>query len=279
MKSTYKKYISGAVITVTLIAVTTLSAFAQTNNPNASGQTNPGQHQGQWQGRGPGMMNGKSGTNTMPSGVMGIVSSINGTAITVASHGFGANTATTTYSVNASNSTVLKNNATSTLSSVLVGDRIFAEGTVSGTSVTATTIRDGMMRGRGPGTTGGNKPENSGNQAPLIKGNGQPVVAGTVSSVSGTTITITTSSNTSYTIDASNAVVNRNGASSVVSALVSGDYVVVQGTVNGNSVTASSIIDRQAMPANSSVSKGSTPSGHTGFFGSIGNFFKNLFGF
>ena len=123
----YNKFITVALITAVLTGATALTASAQS------------------------MMSGRRvGANAkMTPGVFGTVSSVNGTMITVDSRGFGTNKATTTYSVDAGSAVIMKNNATSTLSSVAVGDRIFAQGKVSGTSVAATTIRDGVMRGNG----------------------------------------------------------------------------------------------------------------------------------
>lgn len=279
MNTSYKKYVASlaiaATITSTSLAVA-LPAFAQTNTQNNQG--NNGNHAGWMNGRGQGgpqhMMSG-----AMKPAVFGLVTGINGTSLTVESRGFGKNTATTTYSVNASGAIVIKNNATSSLSSIALNDRIIVEGTVSGTSVTATTIRDGipmMMRGRGPDNQG-----NGGTgQTPLFKGNGEPVVAGTVSAVTGNSLSITTSSNTSYTIDATNATVKKDNATSSVSAIATNDYVVVQGTVNGSSVIASTILDNQPHPA-SGNGNGPGPKGGQGggVFGAIGSFFKHLFGF
>jgi len=270
MKINYKAV--GAAIGAIALLAAAVPAFAQTS------QTGQQDSQGSWQGRGPGMMNGKPGMAGAHPGVFGLVTAVNGNTITVGSHGFGATAATTTYTVNAANATVLKNNATSTVSAIAVGDRIVVQGTVTGTNVVATTIRDGVMAyGRGPGMMGA--PGNSDKQSdktgdkngktptPIIVGNGQPVVAGTVSVVNGASLTITTSSNVTYSINAASATVNKKGVVSTVSSIAVGDYVVVQGTVNGTSVTASSVIDQPA------------PSAKSGFFGGIGNFFKHLFGF
>ena len=133
---------------------------------------------------------------------------------------------------------------------------------------TATSTR--MMNGRWNATS------TNENQIPLITGNGRPVVAGTVSSVTGTTVTITTASNISYTVDVSSSTVNRNKLSSTASAIVVGDYVIVQGTVNGNSVVASSVIDSSVVPPNTIPPGGP---GNMGFLGSVGGFFRHLFGF
>ena len=102
-------------------------------------------------------------------GVMGTVTAISGNTITVTSKQFsahqwgGSGTAqaspttqptptTITYTVDATNATVKKNAATSAVSSIAVGDMVMVQGTVSGTSVTATSIIDGMGRGMGNGT-------------------------------------------------------------------------------------------------------------------------------
>ena len=215
---------------------------------------------------------GMWGGGKMP-GVFGTVSAINGDTITLSSKGFGKNATPTTYSVDATNAVVVKDGATSTLASVSVGDMVMAAGTVSGSSVTATTIRDGMMMGRGG--MGGANPK-----TPVITGNGQPVVGGTVTAINGSTLTITNKSNVTYTVDASSATIEMSGASSTLASVGVGDMVVVQGTVNGTSVTASSVIDSGAhAAAGSSASNTSHPGGMGGILGGIGNFFHNLFGF
>jgi hypothetical protein len=283
MNTPYKRYAAGLAVAATITSLAmTLPAFADTNinvgaNISAQAQTR-GMHEGAWQGRGP---DGKGAPGQMKDGrkpaVFGTVTVVNGATITVASRSFGKNAATTTYSVNAANATVFKNNATSSVSSIAINDQIMVMGTISGTTVTATSIRDGipmMNRGRGP-----DQPDNGGTGQSLpLKGNGEPVVAGSVSSVNGNAITITTSSNTSYTIDAASSTVNKAGATSTVSAISVGDYVVVQGTVNGATVTASSILDAQ-VKTSAQGNSGNAPGHNKGLFGSIGGFFKHLFGF
>lgn len=76
-------------------------------------------------------------------------------------------------------------------------------------------------------------------------GMGQPPgVFGQVAAINGATITITDSRNsTTYTIDASNASVTKNGSASSLSNIAVGDTIIVQGMVSGNSVTATSIMD------------------------------------
>lgn len=105
--------------------------------------------------------NWRNGTST-PNGMMnrgpevrGKVSAISGSTITLlGKEGFGTTTATTTFSIDATNATILKagsgNNrpATSTLSAIKVGDTVSVMGTTTGTTVTAKMIIDGafMMR-------------------------------------------------------------------------------------------------------------------------------------
>ena len=204
----------------------------------------------------PGSQNGgRFGRGMMGRGVVGTVSAINGTTLTVT----GKSRSTTTpptYTVDASNATVTKNNSASTVSAIAVGDTIMVQGTVSGTSVTAKTIRDGVV----PQTQ------------PAIQGNGQPVVAGAVTGISGSTITITNKSNVTYTVDATSAKFVVTGVTNpTISNVATGDNLVVQGTVNGNSVTASSVIDQKVAQK---------PAGFMGgMMNGIGNFFKHLFGF
>jgi hypothetical protein len=168
-------------------------------------------------------------------GVFGTVSAISGDTITLSSKGFGKNATATTYTIDATNATVTKAGAASSVSAIAVGDTLMVQGTVSGDSVTATKIYDGVP------------PMGMSGQA---RGQG---VFGTVSAISGTTLTVTSkamvgpnNSNataTTYTVNASNATVVKNGATSTVSAIAVGDTVSVQGTVSGDSVTATMIRD------------------------------------
>lgn len=191
------------------------------------------------------------------NGVSGKVTAVSGSTLTVA----GRNS--TSYTVDASAATVTKSKAASSVSAIAVGDTVFVQGTVNGTSVTATTIEDGVGA-QWPGSNGGAKIPGSGGAT--IAGNGEPVVAGSVTAISGSTITITNKSNVTYTIDAS---------ATTYSNVKVGDGIVVQGTVNGNSVVASSVIDNAA---NASAAGGAKPA-HKGILNGIGSFFSHLFGF
>lgn len=246
-------------------------ALAATATPG-----NSGWGQGGWQGS-------TMHVGTRAPGVFGTVASISGTTLTVTSKmpqrpGGTTGTATvtpTTYTVDASNATVTKNNAASTLSAVSVGDMVMVQGTVSGTNVTATTIHDGlvpMRAGMHPGQKPGGAQPNS-----IIQGNGEPVVGGSITAINGSVLTITNKSNVTYSVDATNATIEKGNATSTLSSVTVGDNVLVQGTVNGSSITASSVIDQGVAPAAGSTA--TPPKGVMGFFSGIGGFFAHLFGF
>lgn len=187
-------------------------------------------------------------------GVFGTVSAVSGTTITVSSKGFGKNATATTYTVNAANAAVTKNGASSSVSSIAVGDSVMVQGTVSGNSVTATKIDDGMMGGMGAMDHQG--------------------VFGTVASISGSTLTVTSramgghdndtdsdnGSATTYTVNAASATIMKNGATSSLSAIAVGDTVMVQGTVSGSAVTATKINDGVVPGAGGMGGKGTGPS-------------------
>lgn len=216
--------------------------------------------------------------------VVGKVDSVSGNTLTVTSRPWhrgpagSTTTQSTTYTVDASGATVTKDGQTSSVSNIAVGDFVAVQGTVSGTTVTATNIRDGMMRGpRGRDRSAWGKNATSTVAAFPIQGNGDPVIGGTVSAVSSSTLTVTAKAGQTYAVNASGAKVVKPGVPSATLSNISvGDAVIVQGTVNGTSVAASSIIDQAA--AVGSGSDGNPPPGR-GFFGRIGGFFTRLFGF
>ncbi len=220
---------------------------------------------------------GAAGWAERTHGIYGTVSAANGSTLTVTSMGFGPNAAQTTYTVNAANAAVMKDGAASTLSAIAVGDRVIVQGTVTGTTVAATAIRDGVPQrlrdGTGPADW---------HVTPLVAGDGQPIIGGSVTAVSGTTLTVTNQSNVTYTVDAANATVTKGNAASTLSGVSVGDNVIVQGTVNGTSVTASSVQDQGTTPSgeitSSTVAHGKQGE-QSGFFGAIFGFFQHLFGF
>jgi Domain of unknown function (DUF5666) len=224
------------------------------------------------------MMHGRAGFGGGPGGggmmhlpgVFGSVTAINGTTLSVQSIQFSTSTQATssvTYSVDASNATVIKDNATSTVSAIDVGDTVAVRGTVSGDSVTATNIFDGkFMMGRG-GPGGG--PFNASSTWQNHMASSTPSISGTVSAVSGSILTVTGSDGTVYTVDTTNATLIKQGnPTNSISAINVGDSVQIQGTVSGTSVTATVVLDNVA-----------ASSTHPGFLGTITSFFSNIFHF
>jgi hypothetical protein len=248
------------------------TAFADTNNT----QPTPAP-QGQREGR------GMEVRARMIPRVFGTVASINGNIITVTSvrGEKDRNRSTTTFTIDATNAKIFKNNATSTIQSIVTGDTIVARGTLKGTNLVATEIRDGkpmMGRGDNQNDRNGQKENDDKNKrassTPVIVGNGQPVVGGSVTTINGSTLTITNKSGVVYTIDATNAVIQKGDSKSTVASIAVGDTVVVQGSVNGQSIVASSVLDQANVPKNDGESKSASA-----FFGGIKNFFSHMFGF
>ncbi len=258
-----KKYV------YTLIALIAIATLAGAVSVSAQEDNQPGNNAS---------FNGRMhGRGTMKPSVFGTVSAVSGNIITMAGRqGFGANSTTATYTVDTTNAKITKNNAAGTIASIVVGDTIAVQGTMTGTNIVATTIRDGVMNG-----ASGNmkKPDNTdkpNQDLSTIVGNGQPVIAGSITAINGNTITITNKSNITYAVDVSSAKFVVIGVTSAtISNVKVGDNIVVQGAINGTSVTASSIIDQTKPVATSGTNNGE----HKGFFGTIGSFFSHLFGF
>lgn len=270
MKNT-KRHVPGFLILLALIGLTIAApVFADTNQKDNEGQKPP-----VWsEGKGPAGI--RPGIGMMKPVIVGRVEAISGNTLTITAQqgiglGMGRNrnatssvSATTkTYTVDAANATILKNNATSSVSSIAVGDVLIVQGTLNETSITATLIRDGMMRGQEQDKNESNKQALS-----VLQGNGQPIIGGKVSAISGATLTVTNTSNVTYTVDASNAKILQGQTTSSLASLKVGDAVTVQGTVNGTSVIASTVID-QTKPEGQKMN----------FFAGIGQFFRHLFGF
>ncbi len=230
-----KKTLSFLTLAIAGIAFLGLGAhaFAQASPVPANGASGFG--------RSHGMMHG--GTMQRPA-VMGTVTAVNGNTLTVTSNGpkNSATTATvTTYTVDATNAKITKgfgkNASTITASSVAIGDHIAVTGTISGTSVTATSVVDF-----------GTAPANSGMRDGV--GMNKNRVMGKVTAISGTTLTISGRNNASDTINAANAAVTKGslGTVPVASSLASiaiGDTVAVTSAtpISGTSIIASTIVD------------------------------------
>jgi Domain of unknown function (DUF5666) len=265
MKNTKYNLLAIGVLMALALSVT-IPVFAEINTNSGSDGANSGIGYGLGMGKGqiqrPDMANGLRGKN----GIVGTVATVNGTTFTVNSQvkAKGGTATTTTFTVDATNATVTKNGASSSVADIAVGDKVMVQGTVTDTKVVAKTIRDGVPQIN-----------------PIIQGNGEPVVMGNVTSISGNTINITNKSNVAYVIDASNAKITLENKASTVSAIAVGDTVLVQGTVNGTSVVASSVIDYKLVTNVNNNSNGNSNNGnaHQGFMGRIGSFFAHLFGF
>ena len=94
--------------------------------------------------------------------VIGTVSAVNGSTITITTNQRGSNAAVT-YSVDASGAVINKIVKTASqtgaptqtvieASGIAVGDKLMVQGTISGTNIVATQIRDGEFGGRGMGS-------------------------------------------------------------------------------------------------------------------------------
>ena len=258
--------------------------------PVLAATTMQGQGQG-WGGSG-GMHRG-AGTG----GVFGTVSAVSGTTLTVTSkmRPNATSTAATAYTVDASSAKVYEGGVTTTVpvSNIAVGDTVMVQGTVSGSNVVATMIRDGVsgMMGRSGTPEGKGFGVHSASSTPrvapasAIQGNGEPVIGGAVTAIDGTMLTVTNASNVTYDVNAASSTVVKDGASTTITSVAVGDNLIVQGAVSGTSVTASSVIDQGSKGGNAS-SNGAQPSvsrgggfGFGGIFSAIGGFFKHLFGF
>jgi len=110
---------------------------------------------------------GSGGMGQSP-GVFGQVAAINGTTITITD-----SRNSTKYTIDASNASVTKNGSASSLSNIAVGDTVMIQGTVSGNSVTATSILDGLggsgnYLGRPGGMGSSTRPINASGTPPRI---------------------------------------------------------------------------------------------------------------
>lgn len=273
------KYVIGVMSLASVVALTlAVPTFAQGNPQAGAKNAQAGIVHQSSEVSNPGFGRGPNGV--MKPFIVGTVSVVRGNTITVLGRtGLGKTViATTSYTVDVTNAKVTKGNATSTISNIAVGDMVAVQGTITGTNVVATMIRDGVAGGPGMGFGRGG-PGGPGKTATstnsIIAGNGEPVIAGTISTISGSTISITNKSNVVYTVDATNAKILQGKNTVTVSTLKIGDTVVVQGMVNGTSIVATSVMD-QTKPANSGNGNNNP---HPGFFTGIGQFFMHIFGF
>ncbi len=260
-----KKYLGAFALIVMLASIGATQHVNAQTNPTAPMQGGMGmQHKGR----------GMGGHMGMRPAAFGTVTAINGSIITVTQTNPKDST-TVTYTVDATNAQVSKNRTSSTVSAIVVGDKVMVIGTTNGTNITATSINDGMMMRTGGRMNDTNEKIGTAIQN-LPAGNGQPIVGGTVTAISGSSITITNSAGVTYSIDTTTAKFNKaNTTAPTITNVVIGDTVVAQGNINGTSMTAFSVIDNG--PATQPT--GSPSANHPGFFGKVGGFFKHIFGF
>lgn len=166
-------------------------------------------------------------------GVLGTVSAVNGNQITVAAKN------KSVYTVDTTAAKIFKNrNTLIAITDIKVGDTVMAQGTVSGTAVTATTVFDGK---------------------PVVgkKGRGAfPGVMGTVSNTAAGTFSVTAKDGTVYTVTTTSGTKIMKGSSTAtagISDIVNGDTVMVRGQVSGQTVSAEEIFD--GMPAQAHTKK------------------------
>jgi hypothetical protein len=214
------------------------------------------------------------GMQKLGPALTGTVLSVSGNTISVSGHlGFATTTANKTYTVDATNARFVKNNTNGTIASILSGDTVMVHGKVTGTNVVATVVREGVaMMGRPGKDKKDEMPKNI-----LSTGNGQPVIGGKVSTINGKSITITNSSNTTYTVDLTNAKILQGKDVVTIAAIKVGDAVIAQGAINGTNVIASTLIDGAKSTNGSAPNASTTPK--RVMFGGIGQFFSHLFGF
>jgi hypothetical protein len=195
--------------------------------------------------------NGSSDSETADEsslrGIIGTISIINGNTISILS-------GTITYTVDASSSKIIDPSsagATSTFSiaNLKIGDVVAVRGTVSGTSIAATSIFDGKF----PGKDGIFKHGPSGKNNPAaIKARHYQGVVGIVSAINGSTLTVdgkqaTSTATSTYTVDASTAKILKSSikGKAALSDIVVGDTVRISGDVTGTAIKAKVILDGQ----------------------------------
>lgn len=201
------------------------------------------------------------------SGIVGKVTAVNGTTLTVSSMTpWNKDSKTTIYTVDATNAEIEKEGVDNeTISDIKVGDMVIVEGTVTGTTVVATEIHSGWFKAKWE------------NAKDSFVTSGDPVVGGTVTAVAGTTITIKNKADVSYTIEAKDAKIVRKGfTTSVLSDIKVGDNILAQGTVSNTSITAKLIIDTAFKVDDNGNTSGDNGE-HRGFFKRAGLFFKGWF--
>lgn len=166
--------------------------------------------------------------------VHGTVTAVSGTTVTVTDV-----QSSTSYTIDTSNATIIKASegerpTGATIADIAVGDTIGAHGTLSGTTLVADRVTDGMGMG---GPRDGSMMERGGRGG-----------MGTVTAVSGSSITLTTQNGETMTVDASSASVSKMVTGSLADVAV-GDTISVQGTRGDGTIKADHIMTGMQAPS------------------------------
>jgi hypothetical protein len=151
--------------------------------------------------------------------VTGTVASVSGSVITLTAKNGGS------YAVNAASAKIMKSGATVDITSILPGDLLMARGTLSGLSMTATTIVDGVMQK--PVGTAGVKP------GAVLGAHG---LMGSISAINGTSLTLTLrarkgrTSVTQNVLTSGSTVVTKDKVAATFADLATGQNVTITGT-------------------------------------------------
>lgn len=179
------------------------------------------------QGSAMGMMRGRMGGNStlhmQKPAVVGSVTSVSGTTLTV------TDKSGTVFTIDGASAKITKgfdaSSITLGIANVKVGDNVAVLGTISGNAVAATAIMDGANPMHGE----------------------RPALLGAITSVNGNVVTITDKSGVVFTVDATNAKISKGfgefGTTIALADLKVGDEVGVLGTKSGQAVTATAIMD------------------------------------
>ncbi len=173
------------------------------------------------------------------SGTIGSISSISGSIVTILGKDG------VTYTVDVSASKLIKHGAIITLTDLKVGDTVLVHGAISGTSIIADTVMDGL-----PMQAGTRGSENA--QGLINNGN---FTVGTVVSVSGPVLTVTvknipspqaggTSSSVTYTVTTtSTTIFKKDGAPASLADVIAGRLVVISGVKDSvaKTITATTV--------------------------------------
>jgi hypothetical protein len=237
---------NGGTIAATNLAVNDMVIIKGSINGNTVTATSV--ISGNWKDKFP---SGDDWKNLKP-GIMGTVTAVSGSTLSVrAVNG-------TTYSVETANAKFQKEKNTAiTISNIAVGDSVIIQGTVNGTTVTATNVFDVEA------------------YVQKAEDRFKPDVSGVVTAVNGSTITVRTENGTVYTVDGAHAKLRTTRDESVSSKytwsnIQVGHTVWIKGTVNGTTVTATSVVDTDLAISQAMAD-------HPKFFKRIGNWFRKAF--